>query len=72
MDKEIKWIVAGNYKEYIDYLGKKLYDPRIEYRYVNSADSLKGCRPCHGYYIGNYFERPDIEEIRERILINNT
>jgi hypothetical protein len=41
----------------------------IEYIYVNSAKDLVGVIDIEGFYIGTYFKRPDIDDIRERIAL---
>lgn len=74
-DKKKKiYIVAGNYNEYRDYVNrKKLEDPEkyknIELIYVNSEITLLGLSEIEGFYIGTYYERNDIEDIKRNIQI---
>jgi len=64
----VKYIVAGNYNEYQAYVKRK---PRIEcyYKYVATANTLRGLSSIDGFYIGSYESRPDIEEIKSAIAI---
>lgn len=63
------YIVAGNYKEYMDYRIKKGFKDDIEYRCVSHSLNLAGLDEIEGFYIGTYYNRPDIQEIKERIHI---
>jgi hypothetical protein len=38
--------------------------------YVQHATQLVGLSNIEGFYIGTYFKRPDIDDIRERIAIS--
>jgi hypothetical protein len=42
----------------------------MEYIYVNSKKDFDGELDVEGFYIGTYFKRPDIDDIRERIAIS--
>jgi hypothetical protein len=67
-----KYIVSGNYDEYLEYIHKKNRDinnPKSEYIYVNSKRDFDGVLDIEGFYIGTYFKRPDIDDIRERIAL---
>ena len=68
-----KFIVSGNYEEYLEYVYKKnlnISNTNTEYIYVNSKRDFDGQLDIEGFYIGTYFKRPDIEDIRERIAIS--
>ena len=69
-----KFIVSGNYDEYLEYLHKKsrtdINNGNMEYIYVNSKKDFDGELDVEGFYIGTYFKRPDIDDIRERIAIS--
>lgn len=71
MNKPIKYIVAGNYNEYQAYVKRK---PRIEYyyKYVSGVDTLRGLSEVNGAYIGTYYQRPDIEDIKDAIAVIKT
>jgi hypothetical protein len=65
-----KFIVSGNYEEYLEYIHKKNRDisnPKSEYIYVNSKRDFDGVLDIEGFYIGTYYKRADIDDIRERI-----
>lgn len=64
----VKYIVAGNYEQYQNYVKRK---PRIEYyyKYVHSIDTIRGLSEIEGAFIGTYDQRPDIEEIKTLITI---
>ena len=68
-----KFIVSGNYDEYLEYIHKKNRDisnSNTEYIYVNSKKDFDGHLDVEGFYIGTYFKRPDIDDIKERIAIS--
>jgi hypothetical protein len=62
------YIVAGNYKEYTDYVYKNQYKDE-RYTYVQDVDYIRGLNEIKGFYIGTYYNRPDIEAIKEYISI---
>lgn len=65
-----KFIVSGNYDEYLEYIHKKNRDinnPKSEYIYVNSKRDFDGVLDIEGFYIGTYYKRSDIDDIKERI-----
>jgi hypothetical protein len=76
----IIYIVAGNYREFVDYIRKKQWEfvktPILpvgevvpEYRYVYGVDTLRGLSTIKGVYIGTWRMRKDIEAIQEYINI---
>jgi len=65
-----KYIVAGNYQEYNDFMHRHRDTPNEVYVYVDSADHLKGMINIEGYYVGTYYKRHDIGEIKEVIRIS--
>jgi hypothetical protein len=68
-----KFIVSGNYDEYLEYIHKKnlnISNSNTEYIYVNSKKDFDGHLDVEGFYIGTYFKRPDIDDIKERIAIS--
>ena len=62
------YIVAGNYKEYTDYVCRNR-DKDERYTYVQDVDYIRGLNEIKGFYIGTYYSRPDIEAIKEYISI---
>lgn len=65
-----KYVIAGNYKEYKYFIDKKKFNPE-EYVYVNDADSLRGLHDIHGYYVGTWRSRQDIDSIKLNIEMAN-
>lgn len=66
MNKPIKYIVAGNYNEYQAYVKRKTRD-QVYYKYVSGVDRIRGLSEIDGYYIGTFYQRPDIEDIKVAI-----
>jgi hypothetical protein len=65
--KEYIYIVAGCYAEFHAYAKKK--DNRKKYKYVTDIRVLMGLSKIKGYYIGTYYNRTDIEDIKAYISI---
>ena len=65
-----KYIVSGTYEEYNEFVYKRRNEVNTSYVYVQHATQLVGLSNIEGYYIGTYFKRPDIDDIRERIAIS--
>ena len=65
-----KYIVSGTYEEYNEFVYKRRNENNTSYVYVQHATQLTGLSNIEGYYIGTYFKRPDIEEIKERIALS--
>jgi hypothetical protein len=65
-----KYIVSGTYEEYNEFVYKRRNENNISYVYVQHAMQLVGLSNIEGYYIGTYFKRPDIEEIKQRIALS--
>lgn len=64
------WIIAGNRKEFEDFvIRKRMQGLHFDYRLVNHADQLRGLSRIRGFYIGTYKDRPDWSEIEEYIRI---
>ena len=75
--KEICWIVAGRVSEFDEYVRKKRSQYAIlrqecpyDYRYVSSADSLRGQVVTRGFFVGSWRDRTDIKTIQEAIAIS--
>lgn len=67
-DDEIIWIVAGNKKEFEDFvIRKRMMGFHFNYRYVASADVLRGLSRIRGFYIGTYDQRLDWKYIDQTI-----
>ena len=65
-----KFVVAGNMEEYRTFLHKHTDDINVIYLYVNSPRDLKGIKNIEGFYVGTYYKRHDIGEIKEVIRIS--
>ena len=65
-----KYIVSGTYEEYNEFVYKRRNENNTSYVYVQHATQLTGLSNIEGFYIGTYFKRPDIEEIKQRIAIS--
>jgi len=65
-----KYIVSGTYEEYNEFVYKRRNEVNTSYVYVQHATQLTGLSNIEGIYIGTYFKRPDIEEIKERIALS--
>jgi hypothetical protein len=65
-----KYIVSGTYEEYNEFVYKRRNEVNISYVYVQHATQLTGLSNIEGFYIGTYFKRPDIEEIKDKIAIS--
>jgi hypothetical protein len=65
-----KYVVAGNYQEYNEFMHRHRDTPNEVYVYVDSAEHLKGMINIEGYYVGTYYKRHDIGAIKEVIRIS--
>ena len=64
------WIVAGTQKEFEDFvIRKRTMGLHYDYRYVFSANVLRGLSRIRGFYIGTYNQRLDWKYIEEAIQI---
>ena len=64
------WIVAGTQKEFEDFvIRKRTMGLHFDYRYVHSANVLRGLSRIRGFYIGTYKERLDWDQIEQAIQI---
>ena len=58
------YVVAGNQDEYDDFvIRKRMRGHDYDFRYVVSADVLRGLDAIRGFYVGSYQERNDWSEI---------
>ena len=64
-----KWVVAGDYKQYTDWLFHNQYN-RSEWRFVSDADVLRGHIDPHGIFIGTYYLRTDIRIILLQLQVS--
>lgn len=64
-----QYIVAGNHKEYLDFLCTQ--GGRASFKYVYNAESIRGLNDVHGFFIGTHLQRPDINEIKLMIKISH-
>ena len=75
------YVVAGNKEQFNTFVRKKTYEmhqadiSEITYShfvYVSSINQLRGLSQVHGYFVGTYRERSDLQEILDYIrIINN-
>ena len=65
-----KYVVSGNYEEYQEFLHKHMLDINVVYLYVNSVKDLKRKVNIEGFYVGTYYKRHDIGEIKEIIRVS--
>ena len=70
MDK-ITFVIAGNFREYVDYKTKKAYD-NISFRFVANKDSLRGHQNLDGVAIGTWYKRHDIVDILYALFLQAT
>lgn len=63
-----KYVVAGNYNQFLNYCKKNSGDD-VFYTYVYGPDQLRGLSEISGVFIGTFEERNDIEEIRLQIKL---
>ena len=61
------FIIAGNYDQYKDWLRKKILSPSTHVC-VSSPAVLRGVQNPHGWFIGTWRDRDDMEEIFEVLL----
>lgn len=78
-EKEKCFIVAGSLREFDEYVKKKRNQYAIlrqecpyDYFYVSGVDSLRGHTITKGFYIGNWRNRKDIEDIKQIVAINKS
>ena len=65
-----KYIVAGNYEEYNEFMYRHRDTTNEVYVYVDSYTQLKGIVNIEGYYVGTYYKRHDIEAIKDIIKMS--
>lgn len=62
----MKFVVAGNHREYINFLRDRNYYIN-EYRYVASANCLRGIMDPHGFFVGTWDKREDRDMILSQL-----
>jgi hypothetical protein len=67
---KMKYIVSGTYKEYEEFMYKHRDDINVVYQYVDSPKTLKGLKNIEPFYIGTYYKRHDIGEIKDTIRMS--
>jgi preprotein translocase subunit Sec63 len=63
MNNVTKYVVAGNWNEFINYTKNRVHDDTM-YIYVNNVDVMRGLNEISGVFIGTFHLRPDLEEIK--------
>lgn len=61
------FIVAGDHREFMQYILKKGSTEGTFYKYVSDINSFVGQADIEGYYVGTWRQRPDIKELKEYI-----
>ena len=61
------YIIAGNYEQYSLWIKKKIFSPSVHV-YLTNPNTLRGVHNPHGWFIGTWYERDDMEEIFEVLL----
>lgn len=70
MKLEPFYVVAGNKNQFDDFvIRKRIRGFDYDFRYVVSADMLRGLAKIRGFYIGDYESHPDWENIKLMIQI---
>jgi len=69
---KMKFIVAGNYNEYNEFMHKHRDDINVVYQYVDNPRTLLGLKNIEGFYIGTYYTRHDIGAIKDMIKTSKT
>ena len=65
-----KYVVAGNYEEYNEFVYRHRDNRTESFVYVDSYTQLTGLINIEGYYTGTYYERPDIGRIKDIIRMS--
>lgn len=73
------FIIAGNYDEYKDWVQKNMMRLWSEnqslslsnFVYVDSVDKLRGRKEVHGFFVGSYANRTDLQKIKDYIDLVN-
>ena len=62
------YIIAGNVNEYQNWL---FHQKTTNCRYVGGPDILRGIENPHGVFIGTWYNRKDIHEILNRLVVSS-
>lgn len=74
------YVIAGNHQEYENFSRRKVFelynkgDTSISlsnFVYVSGPTKLRGLRNIHGYFIGTFTQRSDIEELKRYLCVIN-
>jgi len=65
-----KYVIAGDREQYAKFIKRKGFSEN-EYQYLYDAAMLEGLKNVHGFYVGSWREREDIEEIKQNIIKSN-
>ena len=64
----IKLILAGNYRQFLDWCKEEGVDPRTRsIRYIHDVHSILGMRDYEVIRYGTYYERKDFNDIEDEI-----
>jgi hypothetical protein len=67
----ITFVIAGNFREYVEYKTKKAWS-NMSFRFVTNKDSLRGQQNLDGVAIGTWYKRHDIKDILFAIFLQAT
>lgn len=68
--RPVTFIVAGKYSEFLNWCSEQFIDPRDKnFVYVGFCDYLRGRENPFVLYVGTYWNRKDIGEIRELVRV---
>jgi len=62
MSQKMYYIISGNYDQYKQWIWVKGVDTR-DFVFVAAPDALRGIENPHGFFIGTWYEREDIDDI---------
>ena len=65
-----KYVVAGNYQEYNEFVFRHRDNRTESFVYVDSYTQLTGLINIEGYYVGTYYKRGDIGQIKDIITMS--
>lgn len=66
---DTKWIVAGNYAQYSEYIENLTRPHLYRYNYVFDSNVIRGLSEISGLFIGTWYNNSDIANIIDQIWI---
>jgi hypothetical protein len=71
MSKHMRAVIAGNYKQYVDWCREQEISPRTGDAFYATPESLRGRNEVRTVRTGTWQERDDLREIEETLLVVN-